>query len=69
MDDTNNNIRSLASRYFESSENAEKVIHNYQELKFNIDIPLVKRQSMREGALSIIDQAKLRHQQYESSLE
>ena len=40
MDDVNNNIRSLASRYFESNENAEKVIHNYCELKFNIDIPL-----------------------------
>jgi hypothetical protein len=43
MDDVNESIRTLASKYFESSENAEKVIHNYNELKFNIDIPIQKR--------------------------
>ena len=58
LDDVNNNVRSLASRYFECSENAEKFIHNYQELKFNIDVPLKKRQGMREGVLSVIETAK-----------
>ena len=43
MNDVNGNIRSLASRYFDASENAEKFIYNYQELKLNTELPLNKR--------------------------
>ena len=38
MDGLNNRIRGLASGYFQASENAEKFIHNYHDLKMNIDI-------------------------------
>jgi len=40
MTDINNQVKNLANRYFDSSENAEKFINNYQELKLNTEIPL-----------------------------
>ena len=57
-DNVNNRIRALATRYFEASENAEKYIYNYNELKLNVEIPLEKRQSLREDALKSINFAK-----------
>ena len=39
-------MKNLALKYFESSENAEKFIHNYQEVKLNTEIPLQKRHFM-----------------------
>jgi hypothetical protein len=43
MNEVNTKVRTLAQRYFESSENAEKFIGNYQDLKLNTEIPLQKR--------------------------
>ena len=68
-DNVNNRIRALAMRYFEASENAEKYIYNYNELKLNVEIPLEKRQSLREDALKSINFAKDKEQEYGSSLE
>jgi len=68
MDGVNNRIRGLAHRYFEASENAEKFIHNYQELKMNIDIPFQKRKSIHESVLSSMSIAKEKEQAYKDSL-
>jgi hypothetical protein len=58
MSDTNTQVRHLASRYFESSESAEKFISNYQDLKLNTEIPFQKRKSLHESVLNTISIAK-----------
>ena len=69
MDNLNGKIRSLAHRYFEASENAEKFIFNYQELKLNIEVPFKKRKSLHESVLNTINIAKEKEQQYKGYLE
>ena len=68
MTDINNQVKNLANRYFDSSENAEKFINNYQELKLNTEIPLQKRQSLHESVQNTIGIAKDKRKQYESIL-
>ena len=55
MDNLNTKIRTLAHRYFDASENAEKFIFNYQELKLNIEVPFKKRKSLHESVLNTIN--------------
>ena len=43
VEDINDKIHALATRYYEASENAEKYIFNYQEIKLNMEIPLINR--------------------------
>ena len=43
MQSDNQKIQNLALRYFDSSESAEKFIHNYQELKLHTVVPFEKR--------------------------
>ena len=69
MDDLNNRIRVLAQRYFEASENAEKFIHNYQELKLNMDIPYKKRKSLHDSVFNTISISRDREQAYQSSID
>lgn len=64
MDDLNNKIRILAQRYFEASENAEKFIHNYQELKLNMDVPYKKRKSLHDSVFNTISISRDREQAY-----
>ena len=44
----------MAQRYFETSENAEKFVYNYQELKLNTEIPYAKRKSLHESVNNTI---------------
>ena len=69
MDDLNNKIRILAQRYFEASENAEKFIHNYQELKLNMDVPYKKRKSLHDSVFNTISISRDREQAYQSSID
>ena len=55
MDNLNTKIRTLAHRYFDASENAEKFIFNYQELKLNIEVPFKKRKNLHESVLNTIN--------------
>lgn len=68
MSDTNVQVRALAGRYFESSENAERFIQNYQEIKLNMEIPYNKRKSLHESVINTINIAKEKHKMYESIL-
>jgi hypothetical protein len=68
MDSLNSKIHNLAHRYFEASENAEKFIYNYQELKLNIDVPFLKRKSLHESVLNTISIAKDKEKQYREYL-
>jgi len=69
VDSINNKIRALAIRYFEASENAEKYIHNYNELKLNVELPLENRKGLREDALKSVTFAKDKEKEYDDSLE
>jgi len=68
MTDLNSQVKSLANRYFDSSENAEKFIFNFQELKLNTEIPLQKRRSLHESVINTINIAKEKKQMYEQIL-
>lgn len=64
MSELNSKVNSLASRYFDSAENAEKFIYNYQELKLNTEIPLKTRQSMHESVINTINIARDKRESY-----
>lgn len=68
MDGLNNQIRNMAQRYFEASENAEKFIHNYQELKLNIDVPYGKRISLHQSVLNTMSISQERKSVYRESI-
>ena len=68
MDGLNNQIRMMAQRYFEASENAEKFIHNYQELKLNIDVPYAKRVSLHQSVLNTMSISQERKSVYRESI-
>ena len=68
MTDLNSKVRHLAQRYFETSENAEKFIYNYQELKLNTEIPFSKRKSLHESVLNTINISSEKKQLYENIL-
>lgn len=58
----------MAHRYFEASENAEKFIWNYQELKLNVEVPWQKRKSLHTSVQNTINIAKDRETSYSESL-
>ena len=62
----NSNVRQLAQRYFEASENAEKFLSHYQDLKLNTDIPYQKRKSMHESVHNTLTIAKEKKRLYEN---
>ena len=64
----NSNVRKLAQRYYEASENAEKFLTHYQELKLNTEIPYAKRKSLHESVHSTINLAREAQRQYENVL-
>ena len=64
----NANVRKLAQRYYEASENAEKFLNHYQELKLNTEIPYAKRKSLHESVHSTINIAREAQRQYENVL-
>ena len=64
----NANVRKLAQRYYEASENAEKFLTHYQELKLNTEIPYPKRKSLHESVHSTINIARDGQRQYENVL-
>ena len=68
MNDLNSKVRQLAQRYFETSENAEKFIYNYQELKLNTEIPYLKRKSLHESVHNTINISEEKKKAYENIL-
>ena len=68
-DAMNSRIRDMAIRYFEASENAEKYIYNYQELKLNVELSIEERKQMRLDALKSVSIAKEKGEVYNGSLE
>lgn len=68
MTDLNSKVRHLAQRYFETSENAEKFIYNYQELKLNTEIPFPKRKSLHESVQNTINISSEKKRLYENIL-
>ena len=68
MNDLNSKVRQLAQRYFETSENAEKFIYNYQELKLNTEIPYSKRKSLHESVHNTINISEEKKKAYENIL-
>ena len=53
-DEYDSNLKQMGQMYFETSENAEKFIHNYQQLKMNIELPWDKRRSLHASMLATI---------------
>ena len=58
----------MAHRYFEASENAEKFLHNYNELKLNVDVPHVKRKGLHQSVKNTMAIAKERETEYSESI-
>ena len=69
MNDINYKLGQIAKRYFSISETAEKTIHEYQDLKLNIRIPLKTRSVFRQGIIRDMSYVGETQSTYQESVE
>jgi len=68
MEADNYQVQGLGSKYFDSSESAEKFLHNYQELKLLTAMPHEKRVALFNSVMNQLNQSKTRAEEYREFL-
>lgn len=58
----------MAVKYFDASENAEKLLHNYQELKLLTAMPYEKRVGMYTSVMNQLKLSKEKGEEYREVL-